>query len=57
MASRQSDNKTTKQIRIDIGWHRILKIDAATSQKSIKEVLEGILTEHYPLEKINKMIK
>jgi predicted HicB family RNase H-like nuclease len=43
--SRQSDNKLTKQVRIDAGLHRLLKIKASTERTSIKALLEGCLAE------------
>lgn len=45
MKSRQSDRKTTKQVRIDSGYHRLLRIEAAKTGKNIKEVLEGYILD------------
>lgn len=45
MTSQQSDKKITKQVRIDRGLHRLLKIKSAQSGKSIRELLETCLTE------------
>lgn len=45
MASRQSDKKTTKQVRIDSGLHRLLKIRAAESGRTIRDLLEEALAE------------
>lgn len=45
MQKRQSDTKTTKQVRIDAGLHHLLKVRAATEKTTIKELLEGILAE------------
>ena len=39
------DKKTTKQVRIDNGLHRLLKIKSTKSKKSIKELIEGCLVE------------
>jgi len=46
MDNRQSDTKTTKQIRIDVGWHMILKMKATRAGKSIKQWLEDYLSDH-----------
>ena len=54
--SRQIDTKSTKQIRIDIGWHKILKVLAAEDGKTIKELVEACLTETLS-PTINKKIK
>ncbi len=57
MQNRQIDNKTTKQIRIDTGWHRILKTYAARSGRTIREVVEDILSDVKELrEQIDKGI-
>ena len=45
MTKRQSDNKTTKQVRIDAGMHRLLKIKSAELGRTIRELLEEALTE------------
>lgn len=42
---RQSDKNLTKQIRIDVGLHQLLKIKAAKSGTSIKTLLEGYLAD------------
>jgi len=41
----QSDQRTTKQVRIDAGLHRLLKVKAAESSTTIRELLEGYLAE------------
>ncbi|KKU88422.1 MAG: hypothetical protein UY16_C0007G0003 [Candidatus Gottesmanbacteria bacterium GW2011_GWA2_47_9] len=43
MKSQQSDKKTTKQVRIDTGLHKLLKVKAARSSTSIKALLEECL--------------
>jgi|GEM_PF-5950528 len=43
--SRQIDSKTTKQVRIDSGYHRILKVEASRDGKTIKELLEEYIVE------------
>ncbi len=43
--SRQVDNKYTKQVRIDSSLHRLLKIEAAKSNRTIKELVEEGLAE------------
>ena len=39
------DQRTTKQVRIDVGYHGLLKIEAARVGVSIKELLEGYLVD------------
>ena len=41
--SRQIDKKLTKQVRLDYGVHRFVKIEAAKSGKTIKSFIEGLL--------------
>ena len=41
----QIDSKTTKQVRIDSGLHKILKTEASRAGKSIKEYLEEHLVD------------
>lgn len=41
----QSDKNLTKQIRIDAGLHKLLKVKAAKSGMSIKTLLEGYLAD------------
>jgi len=43
--SGESDRKTTKQVRIDSGVHMYLKIKAAKTGKTIRELVEGCLAE------------
>jgi len=45
MTNRQIDKKTTKQVRIDIGIHQMLKVKAAKAGVSIRELVEGCLAE------------
>ena len=52
MKSKQVDTNDTKPVRLDVGWHKILKVDAARAEITIKELLEACLTEAY--EKIRK---
>lgn len=41
----QSYQRATKQVRIDAGLHQLLKIKAAESNTTIRELLEGCLSE------------
>ena len=41
----QSDRNQTKQIRIDVGLHQLLKIKAAKSGMTIRTLLEGCLAD------------
>lgn len=50
MKSQQIDNKLTKQVRIDVGLHQLLKIKAARRSMSIKELLEGYIAEFITTE-------
>ena len=45
MKSQQSDTKTTKQVRIDKGLHKLLKIESARRGESIKSLIEGCLMD------------
>ena len=45
MKNRKIEQKQTKQVVIDAGLHQLLKIEAAKARKTIKELLEGHLTE------------
>lgn len=38
------DQKTTKQVKLDAGWHRQFKIASAMSGVSIKELMEACFT-------------
>ena len=49
-SSQQIDKKVTKQVRIDSGLHRLLKVRAAKAGKSLKEVLEGLLAEYLAVD-------
>lgn len=42
---KQVNTKLTKLVRIDAGWHKILKLKATASGESIKEFLEQIFAE------------
>lgn len=54
MKNRQIDKKTTMQIRIDTGLHRLLKIKATEAGVSIKQFVEGYLADLLAVE--NKKI-
>lgn len=45
MKNLQNDKNLTKQIRIDTGLHKLLKIKASTLSISIKTLLEGYIAE------------
>ena len=45
MGNPQIHTKTTKEVRIDCGVHKILKTEASKAGKSIKEYLEDHLTD------------
>ena len=43
--SRQVDYKTTKQVKIDAGLHKLVKTEASRQGKSIKALVEEVLVE------------
>lgn len=43
--NRKIDEKTTKQVVIDAGLHKLLKIKATEAGQSIREFLEGHLAD------------
>jgi len=45
MKKLQSDKNLTKQVRIDTGYHTLLKIKATKAGVSIKTLLEGYLAD------------
>ena len=53
ITSRQIDQRNTKQVRIDNGVHRLLKIEACKAGKSIREYLEEALAEHWNREDVS----
>lgn len=48
----KSDKKLTMQVRLDCGLHRLLKVKAATSGRTLKSVLEECIAEY--LEPLNR---
>lgn len=50
----QSDKKTTKQIRIDSGLHRLLKMKAAEQGVTSKSLLEDYLADILAVDKGGK---
>jgi len=53
MNNRQIDQRRTKQIRIDVGLHHLLKLKATEAGMSIKDFLEGYLAEALGVENDN----
>ncbi len=51
MKNRQIDQKTTRQVRIDKGLHKMLKIYAAESGMTIKALLEDYLSDLLAIDK------
>lgn len=43
--SQQSDKNKTKQVRVDVELHRLLKIKAAAEKTSIKALIEGVVAD------------
>jgi len=52
--NRKIDTKTTKQVVIDVGLHKLLKIESANSGQSIRELVESALAEVYDFVLLNK---
>ena len=50
MNNRKIDEKTTKQVAIDAGLHKLLKVRATEAGQSIREYLESILAEYLAVE-------
>lgn len=53
--NRQVNTKLTKQIRLDTGWHKILKIIAAQNGGTIKDLVEACLSDYYSPEDFKKI--
>ena len=51
----QSDIKQTKQVRIDYYWHLFLKVLAAQSGRTVRELIEECLGDYYSLEEFLKV--
>lgn len=45
------------QIRIDRGWHKLLKVYASQDGKSIRDLVEEILSDHYSLSEFEDVKK
>lgn len=54
MKNRKIDQKLTKQIVVDVGWHTWLKKRAAEEGTAIKTLVEGYLAEHSVIGNDNK---
>ena len=52
--SRQSDQKTSKQVRIDSGMHKLAKIRAAEEGMTLKALLEWCLADYLGPDKDEK---
>lgn len=46
VASRQIDKKVTRQVRIDSGLHKLVKIEAISAGSTIRELVEWALAEY-----------
>ena len=57
MESRQIDKKSTKQVRIDSGYHKLLKLESAELGNSIKGIVEGLLVEYFEVKRNDKSKK
>lgn len=45
MDNRQIDKKVTKQVRIDTGMHKLIKIEAAKRGETIRQLVEAYIYE------------
>ncbi len=45
LQKRQVDQKSTKQVRIDISIHKLLKVYAAKRGETLRSVIEGCLAD------------
>ena len=54
--NRKIDRKSTKQVVVDVGLHRLLKIKAARSRITIRELVEGCLAELLAIDNQNNEI-
>lgn len=48
--SKQVNKNLTKLVRIDAGYHKMLKLRATNAGRSIKELVEGILSDALAVE-------
>lgn len=48
--NRKIDEKTTMQVVIDKGLHRLLKIESAKTGKTIRELVEECLAEYLAID-------
>lgn len=48
MENRQVTKKLTFQLRLDIGWRKILLDQRNQTNKSMKTLVEEILADYYP---------
>jgi len=53
MSKAKVDKNLTKQVRIEVGLHSVLKIQAARKKTSIKALIEGWIAEGLSTEKEN----
>lgn len=49
MESKQVNKNLTKLIRIDAGYHQLLKMRACETRKSIKHLIEEVLGDYLQL--------
>lgn len=45
MINRQIDTKTTMQVLLDTGLHKLLKLESVRTGKTIRELLDGIVSD------------
>ena len=50
------DKKTTKQVRIDAGWHQILKDLAKSQGRSITNLLDEIFSYYISSKQVLKKV-
>jgi predicted HicB family RNase H-like nuclease len=47
----QKQKRATKQVRISLDWHKVLKVEAAQKGVTISKLLDGIFERRHEPEK------
>lgn len=55
--SKLINKNSTKLVRIEASIHKLLKVEAAKSQMTIRDLLEGYLSELLSVERSNMKIE
>jgi predicted HicB family RNase H-like nuclease len=54
MTKLQNDKNLTRQVRIDAGLHKLLRLEAAKRSITIKELLEGYIADGLDKDEVIK---